>query len=676
METIHTPLLGLIALFPALGALFAATLGRLLPRRVLGSVATFAIAIPFALAVSAVGTMVSNAGESHGHAAYPTLAFTAWNWFGAGNFSVDFGFAFDPLTAVMVLIITGVGSLIHVYSIGYMIEESGFYRYFAYLNLFVFAMLCLVMGDNLVVLFLGWEGVGVASYLLIGFDFDQAEKASAGRKAFITNRVGDLAVILGLGLLIQLGDGLDFETLRQWASHLQASQIAVDGAMTPFGWLLTLTAGLLFFGATGKSAQLPLHVWLPDAMAGPTPVSALIHAATMVTAGVYLIARLSFLFALTPWTLALVTVVGLVSALGAALIACTQTDIKKVLAYSTISQLGFMFVAVGSGSFFAGVFHLMTHAFFKALLFLGAGAVIHALHGEQDIRRMGGLRKHLPVVGGTFLVGCFAIAGLPLVTSGFYSKDEILWFALSNVNMLGGPAQSAAWGWLVWATATATAALTAFYMFRLYTLVFESSSRVEADTLAHLHKPGWDMQAPLVVLAALAVVGGFAGIPVALGGPLPVWFADLHGWLHSVVGMGEAVYSSRFEGHSMALVAMGVAIAASLGGMYAGFALYNGGSGVPAAVAARLGPVYRFIERKFLIDELYAATLGRALHWGGLLLHRVVDVVLIDMGLVGTVAHGTRLLGNVLRQFHNGDVQRYMAMVTIGVALILYLLVR
>jgi NADH-quinone oxidoreductase subunit L len=675
-EVIETYLLGLIVLFPALGALLWGTVGRMLPRRLVGAGATLSVAVPFVLGVIAILVMVSNPAESHGHAMYPTLTQTLWSWFGAGSLSVEFAFALDPLNAVVLLVITGVGSLIHLYSMSYMADDESYARYFAYLNLFVAAMLVLVLADNLVLLFLGWEGVGVASYLLIGFWFSDGAKADAGKKAFITNRVGDLAFLLALFLLFQLAGGFDFETLREWASGLNATQIVADGSTTSFGWLLTLICVLFFIGCTGKSAQIPLHVWLPDAMAGPTPVSALIHAATMVTAGVYLIARLGFLFSLAPWALAIVAVVGALSALIAALIATVQTDIKKVLAYSTISQLGFMFVAVGSGSYFAGVFHLMTHAFFKALLFLGAGAVIHALHGEQDITKMGDLRTKLRVTGGTFLVGCFAIAGLPLITSGFYSKDEVLWFALSNVNVLGGPSSSPIWGWGLWLVMTATAGLTAFYMFRLYFLVFESPTRLDAEAQAHIHAPGWEMHVPLVVLAVLSVVGGFVAIPHALGGPIGGTFFDLHGWLYGAIDAGEGLYSSRFASGAFVYVSMIAAILMSLGGMYLAFRLYAKPSEVPGAVVSRLGRVHRVIENRFYFDELYAATFGRALYWGGVLLHRVVDELAVQTLLVGSVASGTRLVGTVLRQLHNGDVQRYVALTVMSIAVVVYLLVR
>ncbi len=677
METVlETPALGLIPLFPLLGALVWATLGRLLPRGLVGGGATLAVVASFVVSAVMVAQMVVNAVEVDGHAVFLTHAWTAWSWFGAGPLQVDVGFAIDGLTAVMLLVITGVGALIHLYSTAYMEEDEGLPRYFAYLNLFVAAMLLLVLADNLVLLFLGWEGVGVASYLLIGFWYSDEAKATAGRKAFIVNRVGDLGVVLGMLLLFVLVGTLEFEGLRQWASMLSAEQLVDAEGTTGFGWLLTVACLLLFVGCTGKSAQLPLHVWLPDAMAGPTPVSALIHAATMVTAGVYLIARLGFLFALAPWALAIVAFVGAVTALMAAAIACVQTDIKRVLAYSTISQLGFMFLAVGSGSFFAGVFHLMTHAFFKALLFLGAGAVIHALHGEQDIRKMGQLRPHLRVVAGTFLIGCLAIAGLPLVTSGFWSKDEILWYALSNVNVLGGPSASALWGWGLWLVATTTAGLTAFYMLRLYTLVFEGPRAPEASVLEHLHVPDWRMHAPLVALAALSVVGGFVAIPPALGGPIGGWAGDLHGWLHAALGHGEALYSSRFESGAMVYVAMIGAILASLAGMYAGWKLYATESPVPAAITARLGKLHLAIERRFWVDEIYEATLGRGMRLAGTALHRVVDDVLIEGFLVGGVASGTRLVGGVLRQLQNGDVQRYAAVTVFGLALVLYLVTR
>ncbi len=675
----HFTPLAFIPLLPALGALFNGIFGARLPKRLVGLIAVGAMALAFLFTVMCVSALHGTGIEDHGHTLYSPLRYTAWTWFEAGALSVDFAFVFDPLSAVMALIITGVGTLIHVYSLGYMEHDRSFWRFFTYLNFFVFAMLCLVLGDNLLVLFLGWEGVGVASYLLIGFWYEDDEKASAGKKAFITNRVGDFAVLIGLFLLYQLVGSFAFVDIHAWASHISEAQLIADGSLTSFGWILTAICLLFFIGCTGKSAQIPLYVWLPDAMAGPTPVSALIHAATMVTAGVYLIARMSFLFSLAPLALSIIALVGGLTALMAATIGITQFDIKKVLAYSTVSQLGYMFLAVGSGSFFAGVFHLMTHAFFKALLFLGSGSVIHGMHEEQDIRKMGGLKKWMPITHITFLIGCLAIAGFPLF-SGFFSKDEILWFALSNQHVLhaqlGGFFGSGAFSWLVWFLGTATAAMTAFYMFRLYFLTFQGECRADEHTRAHIHESPATMTFPLVVLAGLSLVGGLVGVPHILGGPwIPAWWGDMHGWLYQVIGYGEGLYVNRFGGDGMAWLSMGVAIAGMAAGIFAAYTLYAKPSETPRRVSESLGRLYTAVYNKYYVDEIYQATVGRGVRWAGVFSHRVIDVFLIDTVLVNGTAYAARFLGTVLRQFQSGDVQRYAAYVLIALGVIVYLLV-
>ena len=428
------------------------------------------------------------------------LVATAYTWAVIGGQPLEVAFWFDRLSAVMVLIVTGIGSLIHVYSTGYMKDDPGYARYFAYLNLFLFFMLLLVLGRSLLVCFVGWEGVGLASYLLIGFWFEDPDKARAGKKAFITNRVGDAGFLLGMFLLYHALGTLQMDGVQAAFAGGAPATVSAD-----------LVGILLFVGATGKSAQIPLHVWLPDAMAGPTPVSALIHAATMVTAGVYLVARLHGIYAHAPLASEVIAVIGAATALFAATVAVTQTDIKKVLAWSTISQLGYMFVALGVGAYGVAVFHLYTHAFFKACLFLGAGSVIHALSGEQDLRRMGGLARRIPVTFATFAVATAAIAGLPPL-AGFFSKDEILWFAFAS-DRGGSP--------LLWAVAAGTALLTAFYMFRLLWLAFLSPSRLDADVAHHVHESPPAMTGVLVVLAVGSAVGGFVSIPHFLAPLLP-----------------------------------------------------------------------------------------------------------------------------------------------------------
>jgi NADH-quinone oxidoreductase subunit L len=663
--------LALIVLFPVLGALFSGVLGARLPRALVGTVSSAAVGASFVVAIFAMLAVAATGADVGGHTTYGSLTWSAGTWFSAGGMDVEARLVLDSLSTVMVLIITGVGFLIHVYSTAYMADDRGFARYFAYLNLFVAAMLVLVLADNLVLLFLGWEGVGVASYLLIGFWYTDDEKAAAGQKAFIVNRIGDAAVLLGLFILWQLAGSLSIDELRQWASHISLDQLRVDGETSAFAAMLGLVCVLFFIGCTGKSAQLPLYTWLPDAMAGPTPVSALIHAATMVTAGVYLIARMSFLYAFAPSASALVVVVGALTALFAAVIGTRQTDIKKVLAYSTVSQLGFMFAAVGSGAYFAGVFHLMTHAFFKALLFLGAGSVIHGMGGEQDIRKMGGLKAFMPKTRWTFLIGCLAIAGVPPL-AGFFSKDEVAWFVLSNVSLLGGPQSSALFGWLFWGVLMLSAALTAYYMFRLYFLVFEGESRAEAAVRAHIHESPAAMTIPLMVLAALSVVGGLAGVPHVLGGPLPLWFADLHGWLYSSIGAGESMFAARFDGSSMAWLSMGAALAVSVAGFVVARSRFGGDK--PLIEGEGESKLAKAVVGKFFVDELYDRVIVRPLAFKARVLDRYVDTLGIDQAGVQGVAYSTRVVGNLFKGFQSGDVQRYVVFVLIGLGIILYLL--
>jgi NADH-quinone oxidoreductase subunit L len=530
----------LIPLLPLLGAAFLLLFGRRLSRQTVHLVAVGAVLAAATVAIVAVmGDLWSlraawiKQGAPPG--LVPKLVSSSWTWIASGDLRVPVGFMLDPLSAVMVLVVTGVGSLIHIYSCGYMAKDPDYPRFFAYLNLFTGAMLILVLADSLVLTFVGWEGVGLCSYLLIGFWYDKEANASAGKKAFIVNRIGDLGFILGMLLLWATVGTLDYSDLtsdglrnalleKKWQFFAQGT----DYTSGKLEYWLELKPSLLigvalFVGAAGKSAQFPLYVWLPDAMAGPTPVSALIHAATMVTAGVYLIARLSFLYTLSPVAMTIVAGFGAFTALFAATIAFAQNDIKKVLAYSTVSQLGFMFAAVGVGAFGAGIFHLATHAFFKACLFLGAGAVIHALHNQQDIREMGGLRRRLPATHWTFLVSCIAIAGLPAM-SGFFSKDAIILASLVNVfDKAPGTTmiQDSAAVWIsrgLYVTLTAASLCTAFYMFRLYALVFLGESRSDAHTLETLHAPSASMDWPLILLAGGATLVGLLGVPTLLTG--------------------------------------------------------------------------------------------------------------------------------------------------------------
>ena len=539
----------------------------------------------------------------------------------AAAFSIDLAFRYDSLTAVMTLVVTGVGLLIHIYSIGYMAQEKSYARFFTYLNLFTFAMLILVLGANLAVIFIGWEGVGLCSYLLIGFWFTKDSAADAGKKAFITNRVGDFGFLMGAGLLIAALGTVD--TARITA--------LVEGGALSKG-LATAAALFLFLGATGKSAQIPLYTWLPDAMEGPTPVSALIHAATMVTAGVYMVARMHALFSFSGTALTVVALVGAFTAVYAASMGLVQNDIKRVLAYSTISQIGYMFVGLGVGAYSAGVFHLMTHAFFKSLLFLAAGSVIHALSGEQDMRKMGGLRTRIPKTYRVFLAGALAIAGIPGL-AGFFSKDEILAAAWASGNRL------------VYALGLLGAAMTAFYMFRLIFLTFHGRERIEPEAAHHLHESPPVMIRPLVVLAGLSVVGGYVGLPAVLGGGN--WFGR---FLEASTGTREFPLAGGTE---ILLMAVSTAVAAA--GIGLAWWIYVKREGEPARrLAARLKTVHRILTRKYYVDEVYnsvfvagAMALGRAAGW--------IDAHIID-GIVNGAASLTRSLSKVSMRFDGGIV--------------------
>ena len=556
---------------------------------------------------------------------------TAYRWATIGDRTFEIAFYFDRLTAVMTLIVTGVGSLIHIYSIGYMKDDASYARYFAYLNLFLFFMLLLVLGRSLLVLFVGWEGVGLASYLLIGFWFDDADKARAGTKAFITNRIGDAGFLLGMFVLFQAFGTLDMDRIN--AAFVSGAAPAVSAA---------LVGVLLFIGATGKSAQIPLHVWLPDAMAGPTPVSALIHAATMVTAGVYLVARLAGVYVNAAEASALIATIGVATAFFAATIAMVQTDIKKVLAYSTISQLGLMFVALGVGAYGVAIFHLCTHAFFKACLFLGAGSVIHALGGEQDIRKMGGLARRIPITFVTFAIATGAIAGLPPL-SGFFSKDEILWFAYASGR--GGSA------WL-FALAAATALLTAIYMFRLLWLTFFGKSRMDAATEHHVHESPWSMTGILIVLAALSTVGGFIPVPHYLEPMLPL-----------------PPITPGAEGLHIPIVVASIVIA--FAGLALAALLFGGRSRLGEQIRERFAVLYRVLSDKYYIDEIYSALIARPLYWiSDHVFLRIGDRALIDGSLHSIAALG-RYSAAALGRVQTGQLHLYAFLVLAGLVAVL-----
>lgn len=593
-----------------------------------GGIGTLAALVSFASAA----TLFSKLLGAHEENARITAHFA--EWFNVAGFKANFGFAIDPVSGIMILIITGIGSLIHLYSIGYMGHDPKPAKFFCYLNLFLFNMLVLVLGDNLLLLFVGWEGVGLCSYLLIGFWFEDPEKAAAGMKAFVVNRIGDAAFLLGLFMLFTQFGTIDFAEL---AAKTYTKELT-------FG-ALSLATLLLFVGATGKSAQIPLYVWLPDAMAGPTPVSALIHAATMVTAGIYLIVRLNFIFVATPITMSVIAVVGAVTALFAATIGVLQNDIKKVLAYSTVSQLGYMFLGVGVGAFTAGFFHLMTHAFFKALMFLGAGSVIYGMHHEQDIQKMGGLKDKMPITHWTFVCGWLAIIGTPGL-SGFFSKDEILWMAYSSE--YGSP--------ILWGIGVVAAGFTAFYMTRLMALTFWGKSRVAKDV--HPHESPWMMTLPLCILAVLSVVGGWIGLP-KLFSATNHFEHFLEPIVKNVEGHGD---------HTAEILVMAISVSLALLMAFWAWALYTRWNDVTERWAKLLKPLHKLLFNKYFVDELYFGAIVNPLVKFSRGLWAYFDVRVVDRTtfLVSDVVRGT---GVGMRLLVNGSVQQYALYVVLGVVI-------
>jgi NADH-quinone oxidoreductase subunit L len=584
-------LIWLIPLFPAAGFVINGLFGKRMSKTTVGVIGCAVVLISFILSAGAVYQLLQL------DSAHRTHTVKLYEWINAGpartlegpvaRFQVDWGFLIDPLSSIMILVVTGIGFLIHVYSTGYMHDEDGFYRFFAYLNLFMFSMLTLVLGSNYLMMFVGWEGVGLCSYLLIGYYFHKKSAGDAAKKAFVVNRIGDWGFSIGIMMIFVTFGSVDFLQVGE-----KVREGVMSGAFHVSDPLFLAIALALFVGAAGKSAQIPLYVWLPDAMEGPTPVSALIHAATMVTAGVYMVARSNFIYQMAPRAMTVVAVIGAVTAFFAASIGLVQNDIKRVLAYSTVSQLGYMFLALGVGAFAAGIFHLMTHAFFKALLFLGSGSVIHAMHHEQDMRKMGALRKKIPITFATMLVGTLAIAGTPLM-AGFFSKDEILWKAFS----------SSQGHVLLWLIGAAVAGMTAFYMFRLLFMTFFGQSRVDHHTEHHIHESPRSMTIPLIVLAVGSVFAGYIGFPAWLGGnnafekfldpvfePLPV----PHG--------PEAEYSHLAEA---GMAAASVAIA------FIGFGLawskYCKRSWEEQREVRQYGALYPVFLNKYYIDELYDA---------------------------------------------------------------------
>ncbi len=641
--------LWLIPILPLIGAAINGLFGRRFSRQTVSAVALVFCGGAFAMALW-IAAKFSSLSVPH----IESLA----TWIRAGDFHADFAFYLDQLSLVMLLVVTGVGFLIHIYSVGYMGEEGGFYRFFSYLNLFMFFMLTLVLASNYLLMFIGWEGVGLASYLLIGFWFTKDSAASAGKKAFIVNRIGDFGFLIALFLMIRNFGSLDFERVF--------SSVASLSPETAGAGLLTAIGMLLMVGAAGKSAQLPLYVWLPDAMEGPTPVSALIHAATMVTAGVYMVARSHVIFDHAPLALMVVAIVGTLTALFAATIGICQTDIKKVLAYSTISQLGYMFMACGVAAYSAGIFHLMTHAFFKGLLFLAAGSVIHAVGGEQDMRKMGGLRDHIPWTFWTMTAATFAIAGFPPF-AGFFSKDEILWHAYSS------PYGS----WVYWLIGVFTAFLTSFYMFRLWFMTFfgeyrgaeprnhDQHSRAGAPA-PHIHESPKIMLVPLVILAVLSVCGGWVGSARFEKFLAPATAASASA---EAATPSPAAEHAEQSGSEMFFTAISVAAAAF--GLYLAWLLYLRRPELPQKIAHALDGFYEAVLNKYWVDELYAILFVKPLVDGSRrLLWQGIDQNVIDATLDNS-AEGAREVSDAMRHMQSGNLRSYAGWIAAGAAVVI-----
>lgn len=637
-------LIYLTIVLPLLGFLINGFLGKKIANeKVIGIIGSGTVGISFLISILALVETINLPVDQR------TNVVELFTWMSVGSLEISFSYLVDPLSLTMSLIVTGVGFLIHIYSIGYMHGDKGFFRFFSYMNLFIFAMMNLVLGDNFLVLFLGWEGVGLCSYLLIGYYYDRKfEKGTvpeAAKKAFIVNRIGDFGFLLGMFLIYQTFDSLNFLEVFSQAKYL-------TNAETTFSFI----ALFLFIGATGKSAQIPLYVWLPDAMAGPTPVSALIHAATMVTAGVYMVARASIIFASAPAIMTVVAVIGLLTALFAATIGLVQTDIKKVLAYSTVSQLGYMFLAAGVGAFGAAIFHVMTHAFFKALLFLAAGSVIHAMHDQQDINNYGGLRKYMPVTFLTFTAAAFAISGFPGL-SGFFSKDEILWYSYANGNFI------------YWLLGALTAVLTAFYMFRLVSLTFLGEERFSHDKY-HPHESPKVMTIPLIVLGVLSIIGGWIGIPEVFSGEHGNIF---HGWLAPIFKDAEiklAHYGSH--SHTEELLLMGISVAAALIGIYAAYKIYTQRREIADKTAKAFKGAYNVLLNKYFVDEFYEAAVIKPIqNVSEKFLWKIADNKIID-GVVNGTAEIVGSLSGIIKKMQTGIAQFYALIMVTGIAVILF----
>jgi len=628
-----TQLAWLIPIFPLVGFLINALWGKKLSKSASGIAGSAAVLASF---VIALGIFLGSHSES-----FQPVTVKLFDWISAGTLNIPFEFLIDQFALMMLLIVTGIGFLIHVYSIGYMHDDEGFQRFFSYLNLFIFFMLLLVMGNNYLIVFIGWEGVGLCSYLLIGFWYKNQAYNDAAKKAFIMNRIGDLGFLLGLFLMAKTFGTLTFSEVFE-----ASKAYSTDSSM-----MIAITV-LLFIGAIGKSAQLPLYTWLPDAMAGPTPVSALIHAATMVTAGIYLIARSNPLFSAAPFTQNIILVVGLLTAIFAATIGLKQNDIKKVLAYSTVSQLGFMFIALGLGAYTTAFFHVTTHAFFKALLFLGAGSVIHAMGGEQDIRFMGGLKDKIPTTYKTFLIGTIAIAGIPPL-AGFFSKDEILAFAFGR-----SP--------IIWALGAIASMVTAFYMFRLLFLTFFGEFRGTRHQLEHLHESPASMTVPLIVLAGLSIVGGFMGVPEVLGGSH--WLKE---YLSPVFGISLSAEAAHLS-HTTEYVLMAVAVALAAAMILYAKSLYVTKGVLPEQNEIDIKGYAKVLYHKYYIDELYDKFIVQPMSALSGFLYRFVEVKFVD-GIVNGLGQLAMGIAQNLRLLQTGATGFYIFIMVISIIAALFL---
>ncbi|HID98381.1 MAG TPA: NADH-quinone oxidoreductase subunit L [Thermodesulfobacteriaceae bacterium] len=651
----------LIPLFPLLGFLLNGLLGCRLEKPFISYIGCASVGAAFITAVLAVYDLIGRpAGDRQ-------LVQVLWSWMAVGDFQLDVSLMIDQLSAVMILVVTGISFLIHIYSTGYMHEDESYWRYFAYLNMFVFFMTMLVLGANYVVMFVGWEGVGLASYLLIGFWYQGTENADAGKKAFIVNRIGDFGFVLGMFLLFTT-----FGTLSYLELFPEVAGLHHQGSLSMNSPVMIAICLLLFLGATGKSAQIPLYVWLPDAMAGPTPVSALIHAATMVTAGVYMVARSNILYTLAPTALLIVSLVAAATALMAATIGILQNDIKKVLAYSTVSQLGYMFIGVGVTAYTAGIFHLMTHAFFKACLFLCSGSVIHAMGGDQDMRNMGGLCRKMPITYATMLIATIAIAGIPPF-AGFFSKDEILWKAFNF------PYYPAA-GKIIWFIGTLGAAITAFYMFRLIFMTFHGNFRGTEEQAHHLHESPISMTCPLIILAILSIFGGWLGIPHLIGQHFGHVSNVMEHFFEPVFADSQAIVAAETgilhhaPGLEWTLMAGSVLVA--LAGIFMAWTLYIR---YPEYLLEKLARAYslhyRLVYNKYYVDEMYYLLIVLPVYHLSMLLWKIVDAIVIDgLGVNGSgwiIRKGSCAAAKI----HNGYLQTYGSFFVLGVVAILGFLI-